>query len=155
MSDVVSFNLFGEGGFINPTKWSYADGPDSPGRAAGRWLVPFYDHWSGQFKKKQAAEFDGGWRWFEEYEAAALCIYNKLLDRRAYFLLSRTDIVGTQLQPECLLLWAKSMVLVDHHYYVSKNWLEDHIRALARRTMIEIKKEIHGDDDSSHLHSVR
>lgn len=154
MSDVVSFNLFGEGGFINPTKWSYADGPDSPGRAAERWLVPFYDHHTGQFRQRQAADFDGGWRWYDEYEGCALCIYNKMLDPRAYFHLTHIEMANTLLTPECLLLWAKSMVLVDHHYYVSKNWLEDHIRALARKATIEIKKEIHGDD-SPHLRSVR
>lgn len=154
MGDTISFNLFGEGGFINPTAWGYSDGPGS-GRASERWLVPFYDHYSGKFLQKQVANFDGGWRWYDEYEGCAIAIYNKGLDKRAYFLLTHTDMVDTRLTPECLLFWAKSMVLVEHRYYVTKNWLEDHIRAMARRAMIEITKEIRGEpDDCSHLHSV-
>lgn len=149
MSDVVSFNLFGEGGFVNPTKWSYdADERDI------RWQVPFYDSSSGRFLQKQVSDFDGGWRWFDQYENYAITIYNRKLDRRAYFDLTHMDLRNSVLQPECLLYWAKSMVLVDHWYYMSKNWLEDYIRALARKAMIEIKKEIHGDD-SPHLHPVR
>lgn len=149
MSDSISFNLFGEGGFINPTPWSHAQD-----RASNRWLIPFYDHRTGQFLRKQSTEFDGGWRWFDAYEVEALTIYNQKLDKRAYFQLTHIDMMDSRLTPECLLLWAKCMVLVDHHYYISKNWLEDHIRALARRSAIEIKKEIHGDD-SPYLHSVR
>ena len=147
MSDEISFNLFGEGGFINPTRWSYNYKDEE------RFLVPFYDHHSGRFMQKQSSDFDGGWRWFEEYEASALCIYNTKLDRRAYYHLTRIDMVDTRLTPELLLYCAKSMVLVEHRYYTTKNWLEDYIRALARQALIEIKKEIRGDD-SPHLHSV-
>lgn len=149
MSDELSFNLFGEGGFINPTRWSHARENEA------RFDIPFYDSYTGEFRKKQSRDFDGGWRWFDEFEGDALCIYNVKLDRRAYFHLTRTDMVGTYLQPETLLDWAKSMVMVEHHYYTTKNWLEDHIRALGRKAMIEIRKEIRGDDASPHLHSVR
>ncbi len=152
MSDELSFNMFGEGGFINPTRWSYAE--TDPSRRGSRWGLMFYDSASGRMLQKQASDFDGGWRWFEEYEAHALCIYNIKLDRRAYFHLTRIDMVDSVLTPELLLYWAKSMVIVDHNFYTAKNWLEDHIRAMARRAMIEIKKEIRGDD-SPHLHSVR
>lgn len=149
MSDDISFNLFGDGGFINPTPWSH-----SHDRAQHRWTVPFYDANTGRFLQKQTSDFDGGWRWFNAYDIDALTIYNQKLDRRAYFHLTHEDMVGSRLQPELLLYWAKSIVLVEHRYYTGMNWLEDHIRALARRAMIEIKKEIRGDD-SPHLHSVR
>lgn len=152
MSDMISFNLFGEGGFINPTPWSYAE--TDPSRKGGRWALSFYDSNTGRFMQKQTSEFDGGWRWFDQYENNSMCIYNVKLDRRAYFDLGRIDLVGSLLLPEQLLLWAKSMVIVDHNFYTAKNWLEDHIRALARRAAIEIKKEIRGDDEP-HLHSVR
>lgn len=150
MSDDVSFNLFGEGGFINPTPWSH-----SGDRAQHRWSVPFYDHRTGAFLQKQTSDFDGGWRWFRAYDVDALTIYNQKLDKRAYFLLTQIDMVDSVLQPECLLFWAKSMVLVEHRYYITKNWLEDRIRAMARRVEIEIKKEIRGEPgDRTHLHSV-
>lgn len=149
MSDDISFNLFGEGGFINPTPWSHTQD-----RAQARWTVPFYDERTGTFLQKQTSEFDGGWRWFDAYEAAALTIYNQKLDRRAYFHLTHIDMVDTCLSPECLLFWAKSMVLVEHRYYVTKNWLEDHIRALARKAAVEIHKEIHGDT-KTYLHPLR
>ncbi len=149
MSDEISFNLFGEGGFINPTRWSHSEREYEE-----RMLVPYYDHHSGEFRQKQSRDFDGDWRWFEEYEASALCIYNVKLDRRAYFHLTRIDMVDSLLQPETLLYWAKSMVMVEHRYYTTKNWLEDHIRAMARRAMIEIRKEIRGDD-SPHLQAAR
>lgn len=152
MSDELSFNLFGDGGYINPTRWSYAE--TDPSRHGGRWGLAFYDSRTGQFHQKQASDFDGGWRWFDEHEGCALTIYNIKLDRRAYFNLTRIDIVGTRLTPECLLLWAKSMVAVDHNFYTAMNWLEDSIRAMAQRAAIEIKKEIRGDD-SPHLRSVR
>lgn len=158
MSDEVSFNLFGEGGFINPTPWSHtqSQGPiGSKDWARGRWTIPFYDARTGVFLQKQTSEFDGGWRWFDAYEVEALTIYNQKLDKRAYFHLTQIDIVDTRLSPECLLFWAKSMVLVEHRYYVTKNWLEDHIRAMARRAMIEIRKEIYGEpNDRSHLRSI-
>lgn len=157
MSDAVSFELFGEGGFINPTRWSYSETDSS--RRGDRWTLAFYDERTGRYLQKQASDFDGGWRWFDEYEGDALCIYNTKLDRRAYFHLTRTDIVDTQLQPEVLLLWAKSMVVIDHNHYTAMNWLEDKIRAMARKAMIEIRKEIYGDEpdgpNRSHLHSVR
>jgi hypothetical protein len=149
MSDEISFNLFGEGGFINPTRWSHSPTLEE------RFEIPFYDPWAGGFMKKQSRDFDGGWRWFDTYEGDTMCIYNTKLDRRAHWHLTRTDLVDTRLTPECLLLWVKGMVLVEHQYYTAKNWLEDHIRAMARKAMIEIKKEIHGDDNSAHLHSVR
>lgn len=148
MSDDLSFNLFGEGGFINPTRWSHTKENEA------RFDVPFYDHHTGEFRQKQSRDFDGGWRWFDEYEGDALCIYNVKLDRRAYFHLTRIDMVDTPLQAECLLYWAKSMVMIEHRYYTAKNWLEDHIRALARKAAIEIKKEIRGDNQP-HLHPVR
>lgn len=151
MSDSISFNLFGEGGFINPTPWSHTQD-----RAQHRWSVPFYDHRTGTFMQKQTSEFDGGWRWFNAYNEEALTIYNQKLDKRAYFLLTDRDMEDSVLSPECLLFWAKSMVLVEHRYYVSKNWLEDHIRALARKATIEVTKEIKGESgNSTHLHSVR
>lgn len=148
MSDEISFNLFGEGGFINPTRWSQAPVLEE------RFDVPFYDHRSGSFMQKQSRDFDGGWRWFDAYDVEALTIYNVKLDKRAYFHLTQRDMVNSVLQPELLLYWAKCMVMVEHRYYTTKNWLEDHIRAMARQALIEIKKEIHGDD-SPHLHSVR
>lgn len=154
----VSFNLFGEGGFINPTPWSFAASERDI-----RWQVPFYDAASGRFLQKQVSDFDGGWRWFNAYDAEALTIYNRKLDKRAYFHLTQVDMVDSVLSPECLLFWAKSMVLVEHRYYIMRNWLEDHIRAMARRTTIEVLKEIHGESDKSnpisgdrsHLHPVR
>jgi hypothetical protein len=148
MSDVVSFNLFGQGGFINPTCWGHS------AHIPNRFNVPFYDSFTGGFVQKQSRDFDGGWRWFDEYEGGALCIYNTKLDRRAYFHLTHTDMVDSRLQAELILYWAQSMVLVEHHYYTAKNWLEDHIRALARKAAIEIHKEIHGDT-KTHLHPVR
>lgn len=148
MSDEVSFNLFGEGGFINPTRWSHER------RNEERFLIPFYDSRSGTFLQKQTTEFDGGWRWFNAYDVGALTVYNVKLDKRAYWHLTQTDMVGSRLSPELLLYWVKSMVLVEHRYYTTKNWLEDHIRALARKAMIEIRKGIRGDDEP-HLHSVR
>ncbi len=148
MSTEISFQLFGDGGFINPTPWSHT--PDQ-----SRFLVPFYDQASGTFLQKQSRDFDGGWRWFDEYEGCALTIYNRALHPQAYFNLTHADIVDTRLQPETLLLWAKCMVLVEHQYYVSKYWLEDHIRALARRASLDITKEIRGGNYRSHLHPVR
>lgn len=149
MSDEISFNLFGEGGFINPTPWSY-----SLDKATDRWSVPFYDSYSDRFTQKQPADFDGGWRWFDAFDIAALTIYNKKMDRRAYFHLTQIDMMDTRLRPEVLLMWAKGMVLVDHCYYTNKNWLEDHIRALAQRAEIEIMEEMIGDD-YTHVCSVR
>ena len=150
MSDDISFNLFGEGGFINPTPWSYSN------HGRERFETPFYDSYSGSFRQRQTSDFDGGWRWFDAYDIEALTIYNQKLDKRAYFHLTAIDMVSTRLTPECLLFWAKSMVLVDHRYYTFKNWLEDHIRALARKANIEIMKEIRGDGNFiTHLHSVR
>lgn len=147
MSDEISFRLFGEGGFINPTPWSY-------GRVAADSQLLFYDAGDGIFRRKQTRSFDGGWRWFDAYDVDALTIYNTGFDRRAYWHLTHEDLENTLLTPECLLYWVKSMVLVEHNYYTAKNWLEDHIQALSRRVEIEIKKEIRGDD-SSHLHPVR
>lgn len=154
MNDIVSFNLFGEGGFINPTPWSFAASERDI-----RWQVPFYDSVSGRFLQKQVSDFDGGWRWFDAYDIDALTIYNRKLDPRAYYHLTHMDMVDSRLTPECLLFWAKSMVLVDHRHYIGMNWLEDRIRATARRATIELMKEIKGDEsngsDRSHLHSVR
>lgn len=132
MSDSISFNLFGEGGFINPGSMD-------------RLL---------SYARFHSYDFDGGWRWFDAYEVEALTIYNRRLNRQAYYHLRMLDIQGTRLQPEVLLMWAKAMVIIEHLYYENKFWLEDHIRALARHATIEIKKEICGDD-SPHLHSVR
>ena len=149
MSDELSFNLFGDGGFINPTPWSY-------GRGGARVSVLFYNAGSGTFSHKQGQDYDGGWRWFDAYEVDALTIYNKKLHPQAYFQLTHTDLAGTRLQAEVLLLWAKCMVLVEHEYFMSKYWLEDHIRALARKASIEITKEIRGDGNFiTHLHSVQ
>lgn len=149
MSDEVSFNLFGDGGFINPTPWSYV------GTNEDRFLVPFYDSRTEAFYQKQSSEFDGGWRWFNAYDVDAITIYNQKLNKQAYFQLTAQDAVSSRLQPEVLLYWAKCMVLVEHRYYTFRNWLEDQIRAMARQATIEIIQEIRGDDDFTHLHSVR
>lgn len=148
MSDTVSFNLFGEGGFINPTRWSY-------GGDQSRFELSFYDEGSGTFRKKQGRNFDGGWRWFDRYDEMALTIYNVSLNKQAYFDLTHVALRNTRLTAECLLYWAKCMVLVEHNYHTNREMLLDHIRALSRQAMIDIKREIHGDGNFTHLHSVR
>lgn len=149
MSIELSFNVLGDGGFINPTPWSFAI-------QNARISTLFYETSTGTFSRKQTSDFDGGWRWFDAYDLEAITIYNQRLDRRAYFHLSILDVQRTRLQPEILLYWAKCMVLVEHNFYVATNWLEDSIRASARRAMIEITKEIRGEPENrSHLHPVR
>jgi hypothetical protein len=149
MSDDISFRLFGEGGFINPTQWSYASTDSS--RQGERWGLMFYDHRAGKFLQKQTQEFDGGWRWFDAFDIAALTVYNVKLERRAYTHITHEEIEDTFISAEFVLFCAKSRVVVEHNYYTAREYVLDSIKAMFQKARIEIMKEISGDP---HLHSV-
>lgn len=151
MTTEISFQLFGKGGFINPTPWSFAI--QDPSLGSARYAIPFYDFETRQFLQKQTRDFDGGWRWFDAYDIDALTIYNIKLDRRAYAHITHLEIENALVSPELVLLCAKSCVIVEHSYYTCREYVLDYIRALANRTRIKILEEIRGES-KSRLHSV-
>lgn len=126
MSDVV-FRLFGDGGFVNPVPHP-------------RFSLSFYDSDTGRFSPKQSSEFDGGWRWFDAHDVAALTIYNVKLHRQAYYLLTHEEIEDTCNGAEFVLLCAQSKVIVDHSYFTARDYVQDTIVAMFN----QLRREIFG-----------
>jgi hypothetical protein len=132
MSDVV-FRLFGDGGFVNPVPHP-------------RFSLSFYEHSTGKFSPKQSSEFDGGWRWFDAHNMAALTIYNVKLHRQAYHLLTHEEIEDTCNGAEFVLLCAQSKVIVEHNFFNARDYVQDVLRA----EVAKLRQEIFGA-----VHSVR
>ena len=142
MSDEISYSLFDREGYLNTTP--------------ARFYVPFWDQDTGQFRRKQSRDFDGGWRWFESHEGDCLTIYNTKLHPRAYATLTRTDMVDSRLQPETLLNFTRAHAIMEHGFCVATDQLIDYIQAIVNRARREIKEEICGESSNgSHLRAVR
>lgn len=135
MEATVSFPLFGDGGFVNPTLWQ----PSYPGELPPEAFGPaVWDFDYGRWRVKQTREFDGGWRWFDTYDIAALTLYNVKLDKRSFTLITHQEIENTLIGPEFVLMCAKSRVILDHNFFTARKMMADKIRS----NFLKLRREL-------------
>ena len=133
MERTVSFPLFADGGFVNPTSWAAHLPPESLGPAV-------WDFSAGRWRAKQTREFDGGWRWYDQYDKDILVLYNVKLSRQAHTDIPHLEIEDTLVGPEFVLMCAKSRVILEHNFFTAREFLQDKIRA----DFLRLRRELFG-----------
>src|SRR5688572_19599943 len=109
MSNVV-YPLFSRHGIVNPIP-------------KPRLSMLFWDSSREIFHLKQSSDFDGGWRWFEKVDTAAIVIYNIKLHPQAHYVLTHMEIENTCNGAEFVLLCAQVRIIVDHNYFNTRDYV--------------------------------